>query len=81
MQIRKIARDQTGSILISVILGLGLAALFRSTCRGSGCVIVRAPDLADVRQHTYRVSADACYRYTPEVVPCQRAAASASAMG
>lgn len=72
MQIRKIARDKTGSIMISVILGLGLAALFRHACVGDHCVVVRSPDLSDVKSHIYRVSSDSCYTYTPEAVACPR---------
>ncbi len=79
MQIRKIARDRTGSIMISVILGLGLAALFRHACTGDRCVVVRAPDLSDVQRHVYRVSPNACYTYTPEAVPCPRPGAAAEA--
>ncbi len=75
MQIRKIARDKTGSIMISIILGLGLAALFRHACTGDHCVVVRAPDLSDVQRHVYRVSSNACYTYTPEAVACPRTGA------
>ncbi len=79
MEIKRIAHDNTGSLILSALLGLGLAALFRSACRGDGCVVVRAPNLAEVQRHTYQVSQDACYKYTPEVVPCPRRGAISSA--
>ena len=76
MQIRKFAQDDVGSIVISVLLGLGLAAMFRTACRGDGCVIIKSPNLQDVQSRTFRVSRDECYQYTPEVVPCPLTRAS-----
>jgi hypothetical protein len=58
-----------GSIIVSVILGLGLAAVFRRACNEKGCVVIRAPLLAEVRDQVYRVD-DACYQYSPYAAPC-----------
>ena len=57
-----------GSILVSVLLGLGLATMFRQTCKRD-CVVIRAPDLAELRRYTYDMDGT-CYRYTPRAVPC-----------
>jgi hypothetical protein len=62
-----------GSIIISVILGLGLAALFRTVCHGDGCMIVKAPDLNDLQKYVYRTGSSkgaTCYKYSPEEVAC-----------
>lgn len=69
MHLKKLANDHLGSIVISVILGLGLAALFQRVCTGDSCVVIKAPSLADVRKYTYKLD-QSCYKYTPEVVPC-----------
>jgi hypothetical protein len=40
-----------------------------------GCIVIRAPSQKDVVDNVYRVGsgdAAACYRYTPNVVPCKR---------
>jgi hypothetical protein len=74
MQVKKVLQSQAGSILISVLLGLGLAAMFRRACSGDGCVVVKSPNLGEVHKHLYKVEAD-CYKYTPEVIPCPRKAA------
>ncbi len=73
MFMRKMMQDNTGTMLVSIILGLGLAALFQRACKGDGCVIVKAPKLAEVQQYTYRMD-NSCYKYTPEAVPCPRSA-------
>lgn len=69
VQVKEVMKDKTGSIVISVLLGLGLAALFRRACTGDSCVVVKAPSLAEVQRHTYQLGAS-CYKYTPQVVAC-----------
>ena len=66
-----IMNSKAGSVLVSVILGLGLAAIFRRACTGDGCVVLKAPNAADVRKHVWKVDDD-CFRYTPRVVECPR---------
>jgi hypothetical protein len=74
MQVKKVLQSQAGSILISVLLGLGLAAMFRRACSGDGCLVIKAPNLSEVQKHLYKVESD-CYKYTPEVIPCPRKSA------
>ena len=45
MELKKIIHSNQGRIIISVILGLGLATLFKRVCKGKKCVIFeKAPD-------------------------------------
>lgn len=67
--ITKVMDDSTGSVIISVILGLGLAALFRRACKGGRCIVVKSPKLDELNKYVYKVDDD-CYKYTPHVVPC-----------
>jgi hypothetical protein len=69
MIVKKMLNDTGGSIIISIILGLGLAAMFRRACRGDNCMIIKAPSSKEVSKYVYRLD-DACYKYTPEVVDC-----------
>jgi hypothetical protein len=61
--------DRMGSIIISVILGLGLAALFKRACTGGSCIVIKAPKRDEVQRYYYKLDAD-CYKYTPYVVDC-----------
>lgn len=63
-----------GSVVVSVILGLGMASLFRKTC-GRNCIVVRAPDLDQLRKHIYEIDGT-CYKYTPRAVQCSQGAAT-----
>ena len=70
MIVKKLLRDKFGSIVVSVILGLGLAALFRRACSGDGCIVVKPPDHKEVDEYVYNID-KSCYKYTPNVIPCK----------
>lgn len=70
MDIIKILSDPKSRIVISIILGLGLAAAFKKTCaNGKNCIIIKGPKTADVQGHVYKIN-DECYKYTARVVEC-----------
>ena len=71
-------RTRVGSIVISVVLGLGLAALFRRACQGDNCVVVRAPRSEEVEKYYYKVN-ESCYKYTPYPVDCSAVTTEQSA--
>jgi hypothetical protein len=60
---------EKASILVSVIIGFGLATLFRRACKGRGCVIVKSPPLKDLNKYLYRIDGK-CYKYRPYAVSC-----------
>lgn len=65
----KLLRSREGQIVISVILGFGLATLFRRACKGRSCVVIKGPKLSEVQNFVYRMD-NHCYRYKPAVVGC-----------
>ena len=38
MHFERLVQSDTGKAIISILLGLGLAALFKKTCKGRKCV-------------------------------------------
>lgn len=72
MLVKGILQDRVGSIVISILLGLGLAALFRRACSGSSCIVIKAPKMDEVNKYYYKIE-DNCYKYTPYVVDCAAA--------
>lgn len=58
-----------GCALVSVLLGLGLAALFRETCKGGHCIVIKSPNVHNVEKNTYRYNQH-CYKYKAKVVDC-----------
>lgn len=67
--IREVMQSDAGAILVSILLGMGLAALFQRACSGASCVVLRAPNPNEVAKHVYKVQED-CYKYTPYVALC-----------
>lgn len=55
--------SKTGCILVSILLGLGLASIFREVCVGDNCVIItRSPPVKDIEGQTFKKN-DKCYKY------------------
>lgn len=77
MNIKRLLTTRTGTIIISVILGLGLAALFRRACKDNNCIIVKGPSFKDTKDHVYKVN-DECYKYEPVFTECTKNAVNQS---
>ncbi len=66
----KFFKSRTGSVLISVIWGLGIAALFKQVCKGDNCIIIKGPDPKVIRNNIYGHN-DGCVQFEPYIVPCK----------
>jgi|TARA_Y100000389_G_scaffold200323_1_gene240482 hypothetical protein len=55
--------------VISIILGIGLASLFRQICKDGKCVIVKGPSINEVQKNVYKID-DKCYVYKPTATLC-----------
>jgi len=69
MNLTKFVHSETGKCLMSVILGLGLATLFRATCKGTNCVVYHAPPMDEIDNKIYKYD-NKCYKYTQSPVKC-----------
>ena len=56
-------------MLISIILGLGLASLFRKVCTDGTCLQFRGPVISEVDGKTYQFG-EYCYKYDLFPVQC-----------
>lgn len=68
--ISNLLKSKEGVIVVSIILGLGLASLFRQVCNGPHCVVVKGPNSDEISNHVYKISDD-CFKYVPKVVDCE----------
>jgi hypothetical protein len=57
------------SMLVSCVLGFGLAAIFRPVCKGPDCVILRGPPISQIRGSVYQFGSK-CHEFMPKVVEC-----------
>lgn len=71
MAFEKLFRTDTGKIIMSTLLGLGLATLFRKGCIGRNCIEFSAPSLEDIKKKVYKYG-DSCFKYEMESRGCDR---------
>lgn len=65
----KFMHTETGRIVMSILLGLGLASLFRTACKGNGCTVFHAPPLDEFKDKIYK-NKNGCVKYTPVATSC-----------
>lgn len=74
MYIRRLLYNPYSSIIISMILGFGLATLFRKTCSIRGCYVFRGPPMNKIEGQTFKMN-DKCYKYNYQHETCKGAKA------
>lgn len=68
--VKGVLEDRVGSLVVSTVLGLGLAIIFfRRVCRGDSCVVVKGPGRDVNRGQFFKLEGD-CYQYVPYGVEC-----------
>ena len=65
----KFVHTETGKIIMSVLLGFGLASLFRTVCKDHNCLVFHAPPLDDFKDKTYKMDGK-CVKYVPVATKC-----------
>jgi len=69
MNLEKIVKNDTGKIIISAILGLGLASLFKKVCVDDKCLIIKSPP--NIKDSIFGHN-NKCYKYNPEITSCKK---------
>jgi len=64
-----IFKTKAGVILISIIWGLGIAALFKQVCKGKDCMKFTAPNHKDINNNTFLFN-NKCFKYSPDIINC-----------
>jgi hypothetical protein len=59
------------AILVSFLIGFGIAAMFRPMCKGSDCIVIHGPPVKDVIDKVYQMG-ERCVEFTTEVVTCPK---------
>lgn len=69
LNFKRLMETDTGRIVISVILGLGLATLFRKICTDGNCIDFHGTVVGDFDEKVYRHD-NKCYKYTADAAKC-----------
>lgn len=63
--------SNSGRIILSIIWGLGLSALFRRACIGRSCLLIKGPNPTEVQKNIYEYNKK-CYSFQPYSVSCKK---------
>lgn len=68
---KRLLYNPIGKILISIILGLGLATLFRKVCKQRNCLVFHAAPLNKIKDQIFKYEGK-CYKFEPTSEKCQK---------
>ena len=69
MNLGRLLHTKFGQLLMSVVLGFGLASLFRKVCKNRSCYVFKAPDIKDINDRIYKFD-NKCYKFKPNPTKC-----------
>ena len=69
MHLEKFVHTGTGKIIMSVLLGFGLASLFRTVCKDKQCLKFHAPPLEKINNKIYK-NGEKCVKYNSVPTKC-----------
>ena len=71
MHLGKLIHTKTGKYILSIILGFGLASLFKRMCKDNDerCISYQSPSIQNIEQDVHHFN-DACYNYKAKNVTC-----------
>jgi len=69
MYIRRLINGAFGRGIISILLGLGLATLFRRVCKGRNCLIFKAPGIDKIENQVFEFD-EKCYKFKKKATKC-----------
>ena len=60
-----------GKYVFSILLGIGLASLFRKACSTRNCLVFKAPSLNKIKDKIFSYN-DKCYSFNTTSVTCNK---------
>lgn len=67
---KRFMETNTGRYILSMILGIGLASLFRKACLDRKCLAFKAAPINEVVDQTFKFG-DKCYKFVPKPEACK----------
>jgi hypothetical protein len=71
MYLDKFVHSHTGKIIMSILLGIGLATFFRAVCKGKHCRIISAPPMEEIEDQIYKFD-NKCYKLEKNTITCEK---------
>lgn len=67
----RLLNTELGRILISIVLGIGLACLFRQACKDKNCIKFEGPVISAIQDKIYKHD-EKCYKYITQSTTCNK---------
>ena len=67
--LKNLLKSELGRIIISCILGLGLASLFKKVCVDGNCLIIKSPPEDKIRGKIFKDEGK-CFKYHKHSISC-----------
>jgi hypothetical protein len=69
MLFKNLIKHKNGRKMMSILWGLGLAALFKTVCKGRDCIIYTSNSPLKIKKKIYKHN-EKCYKYDTEFTKC-----------
>ena len=69
--IGKFLSSPTGKVFMTILWGLGLAALFRRACNGRSCIVYKGPHPSMIQGRVFKHNGQ-CYKYNTRRANCDK---------
>ena len=69
MNVKRLIHSGFGKVIIPILLGLGLATMFRQVCKDKNCIVFKAPSIKEIEKKTFSHNGK-CYKYKHKAESC-----------
>lgn len=69
MYLGRFVHTESGKLIMSILLGFGLASLFRTVCKKKNCMIFHAPPIEELKDKIYKNNGK-CVKYSQVATKC-----------
>ena len=69
MNLQRLINGKFSPYILAIILGLGLACLFRHSCKDRKCIVFKGPALEKINDKVFKFDTK-CYKFKPEATDC-----------
>ena len=71
MYLRRLIYSEVGKYVMSILLGLGLATLFRKVCHDRSCLVFHAPHINKIKGQIFDFDGK-CYTFEEKAERCDQ---------
>ena len=71
MNFKRLFTTPHGQIILSIVLGIGLASLFRKVCTEKNCITFNGPVISDFQNKVFK-HGEKCYKYDTHIDKCDK---------